>query len=84
LATIDERRGQLDAAGFVDVVVRDLSEWAAALLRRRLLALRVQRDVVAEIYGAEETARIADTLTVARTEISQGRLWPAHVTAVAG
>lgn len=84
LATIAERRAQLDEAGFVDVVVRDLSEWAATLLHRRLLALRVQRAVVAEIYGAEETARIADTLTVARTEISQGRLMPAHVTAVAG
>jgi SAM-dependent methyltransferase len=84
IATVDERRAQLAAAGFVDVVVRDLGEWAATLLHRRLLALRVQRAAVAEVYGADETQRIADTLAAARTEIAQGRLTPAHVTAVAG
>lgn len=83
-ATIAERRAQLNTAGFTGVVVRDLSEWAAALLHRRLLALRVQRAVVAEIYGADEAQRISDTLAVARTEIVEGRLTPAQVIAVAG
>jgi SAM-dependent methyltransferase len=84
MATVDERRAQLEAAGFVDVVVRDLRDWAADLLRRRLLALRVQRAAVAEIYGADETTRIAETLAAARAEITSGRIAPAHVVAFAG
>ena len=80
-ATWEERRGQLERAGFSAVVMRDLREWAANLLRRRLLALRVNRGEVAHVYGEAETERIAATLSVAREEIAAGRLAPAHVTA---
>lgn len=84
MATVDERRAQLAGTGFVDVVVRDLSEWAATLLHRRLLALRVQRAAVAAVYGTAEARRIADTLAVARAEIMNGNLVPAHIIATAG
>jgi SAM-dependent methyltransferase len=83
-ATWQERRGQLDAAGFVDVDMRDLSEWAAALLRRRLLAMRVHRRAVADVYGETQTQQIVDTLSSAREEITSGRLAPAQVIATAG
>lgn len=80
-ATWDQRRAQLEDAGFVDVAMRDLGAWAASLLRRRLLALRVNRRAVAGVYGEAETQRIADTLEAAREETAKGRLAPAHVTA---
>lgn len=83
-ATPDDRRAQLAAAGFHRVELRDLSEWAADLLRKRLLALRVRRAAVAEVYGAEQTATIVATLTAAREEIVHGRLMPAQVVAIAG
>jgi SAM-dependent methyltransferase len=82
-ATWEQRRAQLGAAGFTGIVMRDLSEWAATLLHRRLLALRVQRRAVAAVYGEAEAQRIADTLAAARAEILAGRLRPAHVTAIA-
>lgn len=83
-ATWPQRRAQLEAAGFVDIDMRDLSDWAATLLHRRLLALRMQRRAVAEVYGEPATQRIVDTLTAAREEITRGRLAPAHVIATAG
>jgi SAM-dependent methyltransferase len=83
-ATWPQRRTQLEVAGFAGIEMRDLSDWAATLLHRRLLALRVQRRAVAEIYGEAATKRIADTLAAAREEITQGRLAPAHVVATAG
>jgi cyclopropane fatty-acyl-phospholipid synthase-like methyltransferase len=82
-ATPHQRRTQLADAGFVEVAMRDLGEWAATLLRRRLLALRVQRAAVGQVYGVDETARIVATLAAARAEIVAGRLAPAHVVAFA-
>ncbi|HEX4701405.1 MAG TPA: methyltransferase domain-containing protein [Pseudonocardiaceae bacterium] len=83
-ATPLQRRTQLADAGFIEVAMRDLGDWAATLLHRRLLALRVQRAAVAEVYGADETASIVATLAAARAEIVAGRLAPAHVVAFAG
>ncbi|WP_267242629.1 class I SAM-dependent methyltransferase [Streptomyces sp. PR69] len=79
-----DRLRQLDQAGFVDVVPRDLTEWAAALLADRLKVVRIFRGSVAGIYGATSADLIRDTLTAAREEYVAGRLLPALFTARRG
>lgn len=76
-----DRLRQLDQAGFADVVRRDLTEWAVALLAERLKVIRIFRGSVAAIYGSESADLIRDTLTAAREEYLAGRLLPAVITA---
>ncbi|MEU8778404.1 class I SAM-dependent methyltransferase [Streptomyces sp. NPDC048606] len=76
-----ERLRALAGAGFVDVVRRDLTDWAVALLADRLKVLRVFRGSVVGIYGAASTDLIRDTLAAARAEYVAGRLSPALITA---
>ncbi|ARZ72348.1 methyltransferase [Streptomyces albireticuli] len=72
-----DRLRQFARAGFTDVVRRDLTEWAAALLAERLKVVRIFRGSVAGIYGTEPADLIRDTLTAAREEYLAGRLLPA-------
>jgi SAM-dependent methyltransferase len=76
-----QRLDQLMSAGFVDVTVAEIGAWAAAVLRRRLFALRVQRPAVERFYGEDEARRIVDTLAAVRQEIVEDRLRPIHVMA---
>lgn len=76
-----DRLRQLDRAGFTDVVRRDLTEWAVALLADRLKVIRIFRGSVAAIYGSESADLMRDTLTAAREEYLAGRLLPALFTA---
>ncbi|UQX03549.1 class I SAM-dependent methyltransferase [Streptomyces sp. RerS4] len=76
-----ERLRQVERAGFVDVVRRDLADWAVALLSDRLKVVRIFRGSVAGIYGAAPADLIRDTLTAARAEYLAGRLSPALITA---
>ncbi|MEU7366990.1 class I SAM-dependent methyltransferase [Streptomyces hygroscopicus] len=76
-----DRLDQLDRAGFADVVRRDLTDWAVALLADRLKVVRIFRGSVASIYGSESADLIRDTLTAAREEYLAGRLLPALFTA---
>lgn len=78
---LDKRLRQLERAGFVDVVRRDLTKWAVALLTDRLKVVRIFRGSVAGIYGEDSADRIRDTLTAARAEFRAGRLLPALITA---
>lgn len=78
---IAERLRQLDRAGFVDVVRRDLGDWAVALLSDRLKVVRIFRGSVAGIYGAASVDRIQSTLVAARDEYTAGRLLPTLLTA---
>lgn len=80
-ASLAERQSQLASCGFCDIEVADLSGWAAALLHKRLLALRVYRQNVDRAYGQEQAAEIAGTLSAARSEIAAGNITPVHVTA---
>lgn len=75
------RARQLHACGFVDVDHRDLTSWAVSLLRQRLLAMRVYRRQIEDRYGASQSRRLADTLRAALSEMEDGRLSPAHITA---
>lgn len=76
-----DRLRQLDRAGLTDVVRRDLTAWAPALLAERLKVVRIFRGSVAAIYGTASADRIRDTLTAARQEYLAGRLLPALITA---
>ncbi|QMU69789.1 class I SAM-dependent methyltransferase [Streptacidiphilus sp. P02-A3a] len=76
-----ERHGQLEAAGFVDIHVTALGPWAARLLQQRLLALRIYRDSADEVYGREQTGEIMRTLAAAQREIAAQAVHPVQVTA---
>ncbi|WP_455409998.1 class I SAM-dependent methyltransferase [Streptomyces hiroshimensis] len=76
-----DRLRQFHDAGFTEVVRRDLTEWAVALLADRLKVVRIFRGSVAGIYGSASADLIRDTLTAAREEYLAGRLLPALFTA---
>ncbi|MEU3059856.1 methyltransferase domain-containing protein [Streptomyces subrutilus] len=77
-----DRLRELERAGFADVVHRDLTRWAVALLTDRLKVVRIFRGSVAGIYGPASADLIRDTLDAARTEFLAGRLSPALITAL--
>ncbi|MCW7944577.1 hypothetical protein AAW14_21825 [Streptomyces hygroscopicus] len=81
LTDAEERVAQLVRSGFTDIVVRDLTEWADALLGDRLKAMRLFFGDVAEIFGTDETKTLLDTLAAAREEYRRGTVKPAVVTA---
>ncbi|MGW2026509.1 class I SAM-dependent methyltransferase [Streptomyces decoyicus] len=78
---LPDRLRQLRAAGFTEVVRRDLREWAVALLADRLKVVRLFHGSVARIYGEEPVDLIRRTLTTAREEYLGGRLLPTLLTA---
>jgi SAM-dependent methyltransferase len=78
---VGQRRRQLRAAGFADVLIEDRAGWALDLLRDRVRAARVLRGSVEGILGVAQTERIVATLEAAREEIASGTLLPALVTA---
>ncbi|MCX4713004.1 class I SAM-dependent methyltransferase [Streptomyces griseus] len=80
-ATADERRAQLHAAGFVDVSVRHLGDWAVSILRMRWMSMRVNREKLVEVYGARQQAAVLDTIAATLAEVRRGTVVPAQVTA---
>ncbi|MET9552031.1 class I SAM-dependent methyltransferase [Streptomyces sp. NPDC006645] len=81
LIGVEARVAQLRAAGFTDVVVRELTDWARALLHDRLKVMRLFFGDLAAIYGRDEARTLLDTLTAARDEYRRGSIVPALVTA---
>lgn len=81
LIGVEARVAQLRAAGFTDVVVRELADWACALLHDRLKVMRLFFGDLAVIYGRDEARTLLDTLTAARDEYRRGAIVPALVTA---
>jgi SAM-dependent methyltransferase len=81
LTEVGRRTEQLRDAGFTDIAVRDLREWACRLLRDRIKAMRLFFGDVAMIYGKEEAETLVDTLEVACEEYESGAVVPALVTA---
>lgn len=81
LTGVDTRVAQLRGAGFADVRLRELTDWACALLHDRLKVMRLFFGDLAVIYGAHEARTLLDTLTAARDEYRRGAIVPALVTA---
>ncbi|MFD6333263.1 class I SAM-dependent methyltransferase [Streptomyces niveus] len=81
LTGVETRVAQLRAAGFTDVRLRELTDWACALLHDRLKVMRLFFGDLAAIYGPDEARTLLDTLTVARDEYRRGAIVPALVTA---
>jgi SAM-dependent methyltransferase len=79
--SVPERLRQYESAGFADVRLTDLTEWARELLDDRLKAGRLLQGTMESVFGERESRVIIDTLKVARDEIAAGTLAPALVTA---
>ncbi|MEV5505178.1 class I SAM-dependent methyltransferase [Streptomyces orinoci] len=76
-----ERLRQLTEAGFLGIRIRDLTDWAAALLRDRLKVMEIFSGDVAAIFGQAEADLLRATLAAARREYEAGTIRPALVTA---
>jgi ubiquinone/menaquinone biosynthesis C-methylase UbiE len=77
----EERRRQLEAAGFLDIELTDLVEWAVPLLRDRLKALKMFRGTAVYLSGESEVEAVRRTLETTLSAYEAGILMPAFVTA---
>jgi SAM-dependent methyltransferase len=80
-ATPKDRLAQVEAAGFTDVDLRDLSDWASDVLDQRRRAAMLFRGTLARILGEQSCDAIIETLGAALGEYRRRSLLPALVQA---
>jgi len=79
--TPEERRRDLESAGFALEAFEPLTDWAVPLLRQRVRALNILAACAVQIFGADAYRRTADTLTSAADEYERGTVTPMLVVA---
>jgi SAM-dependent methyltransferase len=80
-ATLEERRIQVETAGFRIVEFESLAAWGEALLRQRAQAMRFLGACAHRVYGADATERIISALTSAAYEYGRGSIQPMVIVA---
>jgi SAM-dependent methyltransferase len=80
-AGVEERRSQIETAGFRIVEFESLAAWAEGLLHQRAQAMRFLAGCAHRIYGVDASERIIDTLTSAARECGRGSIQPTLIVA---
>jgi ubiquinone/menaquinone biosynthesis C-methylase UbiE len=81
LTTPEERRSQMETAGFEIVEFESLAAWGEALLQQRAQALRFLGACAQRVYGADASHRIISALTSAAHEYARGTIQPTLIVA---
>lgn len=77
----EERRRQLETAGFRIVEFQSLAAWGEALLQQRAQAMRFLGACAHRVYGADASERIIMALTSAAHEFGRGSIQPTLIVA---
>lgn len=78
---IEQRRAEIEAAGLTIEEFTSLLDWAAPLLRQRVLALRFMGHCATEMFGLESYEQMVGMLTSAAEEYERGSIVPMIIVA---
>lgn len=80
-ASPEQRRAELEAAGFAVEAFESLRDWAVPLLRQRVQALRLLENCTKPFFGSEAYESLVGTLTYTADEYERGSIEPTLIVA---
>lgn len=80
-SSIESRHEQLRAAGFEDIHLECIAEWAIELLHQRLKGAKIFKGTLNRVLGEESHRRVIGTLTSTVNEYERNAIIPAIVRA---